>query len=549
MKKKLLLMATLIAVLVFTFALTAFAVNIDGIDYSFNETDATVTTGNQSCALTEVNIPSTVTYEGTTYNVTAIANKAFNGSSITSITIPSSVVSVGNEAFRTCKALTTVVFEGADTTIGTHLFFFCGANLTSVTLPTNLVTIPSNTFFGCTSSSFRITNADSLTKLTTIGASAFQDTNNLTFTIPDSVTTIEASAFQSACSKSGSITINPTSKLVTIGNSAFHDCKKLPSIYIPSTVTSIGTKAFISCNALSEVANFENCQITTIENGTFQYAWAIKTLKIPETVTTIGTAFADNNALTLVYIPKSVTSIADTFTGGKPTNAVFVYTGKDASVLSTCSKIAGANVIQASNYDETASYKGINLVVGYSHCVAYYNGVHAETTKTVDVTSFLEEICVNQTCTKCQCALETEKIGPIYTCFGYSVSETDTKGVAVRYTVDFEALEEYEKAAGTELNYGLFVLANSEIGTTDILNEEGNAVSGAVAAEFSGTGFFSFEIKVVGLEKYPTTEFALGAYVVETIDTEKKFSYLQLGEPEENAKYYFASYEDILEVL
>lgn len=544
MKKKIFLVLAVVAVLTCIFALTASAVDIDGIEYSFNNNEATVTKAN----LTVVDIPETVTDGETTYPVTAIASKAFKGSSITSITIPSSVVSVGSEAFYQCTSLTTAVFEGADTTLGDKLFFFCGANLTSVTLPTNLVKIPAFTFFGCTSSSFRITNLDSLTKLTTIGSSAFQDTKNLTFTIPDSVTTIEASAFQSACANSGSITINPTSKLVTIGNSAFHDCKKLTSIYIPSTVTSIGTKAFYSCIVLSEVANFENCQITTIQDGTFQYAYALTTLKIPKTVTTIGNAFADNNKMTRVYIPNSVTSIADTFTGGNMKNVVFIYTGTDASVLSTCTKIAGANVIAGKDYDPSATYTGINIVIGYSNCVVYNGGVHGAEVNSFEITSYLEPIKLTSNCSVCDFVLEANgQIPALFESLGYSAPENGIGGISIGYRLNAEAIEEYEEKSGKTVNYGLFVGVKDIIGTGNILDENGDATQGVVKVAMPKENFLVFSVKIVGFgENQKDTQFAFGAYVIAEKNGTKEIGYMQEGTKKENDRYVFTSFNEVV---
>ena len=72
MKKKLILMLSMVALLACLFAISVCAVEIDGIDYTFSGEEAYVNSGNQDCGLTVVNIPATVTHEGKTYTVTKI---------------------------------------------------------------------------------------------------------------------------------------------------------------------------------------------------------------------------------------------------------------------------------------------------------------------------------------------------------------------------------------------------------------------------------------------------------------------------------------------
>ena len=552
MKKKIFLLGIIVVALICAFTITTFAVDIDGIDYSFSEGEATVTTVNKSCTLTVVDIPETVTYEEVTYTVTEIAKQAFkSNSSITSVTIPSSVTTVGDEAFYQCGSLTNAVFEGADTALGNKIFMFCG-KLVSASIPANIEKIPNSMFFGVgtSASPFTIPNLSECTKLTTIGEDCFRDSKEINISIPDSVTTIEARAFQAGCTN-GSISIGRDSQLQVIGDNAFTSCTALKSIYVPSSVTSIGTGAFGGCSNVTTIENLENCQITVIKASLFEGMTKLTEGKIPETVTTIEHAFIGNKSLNKVYIPKSVTEIADTFLKSSwevaPTKIVFVYTGSDASVLSACQMIAGANVISASDYDDSVSYSGINLVTGYSHCVAYWDGVHGEYISAIELTSYLEKFKLNSQCKECGTPKETEEIDPIFTCYGYSYSETDVQeGLSIRYTVDFDSLEIYESVSGIKLNYGLFVTANKNIGTSDVLDEENKALDGVVTAEISNTGFFSFEVKLVGLENNQSTAFAIGAYIVEAAESERNFVYLQLGEPAENQKYYFASYNDIV---
>ena len=72
-----------------------------------------------------INIPRTVTYNGTTYTVTGIGLNAFAGSSVTQVIIPNSVTYIGEYAFYLCWYLTTVSIGSGVRTIGDFAFNFC----------------------------------------------------------------------------------------------------------------------------------------------------------------------------------------------------------------------------------------------------------------------------------------------------------------------------------------------------------------------------------------------------------------------------------------
>ena len=78
---------------------------IDGIYYNFIGDEAEVTNYNSYTSLyyVTVTIPKFVTYDGMTYCVTTIGNSAFKGCyDLTSVTIPESVISIGDNAFYNC---------------------------------------------------------------------------------------------------------------------------------------------------------------------------------------------------------------------------------------------------------------------------------------------------------------------------------------------------------------------------------------------------------------------------------------------------------------
>ena len=201
---------------------------VNGIYYNINGNEATVTYRGTyySQYVNEytgfVVIPSTVTYNGTSYSVTSIGEYAFHYCiGLTNINIPNSVTTISDCAFY-CTGLTSVTIPESVTSIGGAAFYGC-SGLTSITIPNSV---------------------------TTIGTYAFSNSGLTSITIPNSVTSIGASTF-SGCSSLTSVTI-PNS-ITSIGLSAFEGCSGLTSVNIPKSVTSIGSSAFYNCRGLNDV--------------------------------------------------------------------------------------------------------------------------------------------------------------------------------------------------------------------------------------------------------------------------------------------------------
>ena len=231
------------------------------------------------------------------------------------VTIPSTlggnpVTSIGNYAFSGCSGLTSVMIPDRVTSIGSSAFSGC-SGLTSVTIPNSVTSIGSSAFSGCSglmsisvgsgNANYKSVNGLLLSK---DGKTLMQGVNG-DVVVPDSVTSIEASAF-SGCTNLTSVTI-PNS-VTSIGSSAFNNCSGLTSVTIPDSVTNIGYAAFNGCSGLTSVAIPNS--VTNIGSSAFYNCSGLTSVTIPDSVTNIGyAAFNGCSGLTSMTIPNSVTNI------------------------------------------------------------------------------------------------------------------------------------------------------------------------------------------------------------------------------------------------
>lgn len=256
-------------------------------------------------SLTSVTLPATIT---------SIGNGSFqNAGKLGFINIPSSLTSIGERAFVNCKLLTALSIPASVASIGTNAFtesniqvsvaaenlqyssadgvlfnkdqsllMYCPASKSgNYTIPSTVKSISDYAFFSCTG-------------LTSV-------------TIPQSVTAIGNWVF-SRCS--GLLSVNIPAAVTTIGECAFLDCSSLSAIDIPASVTSIGMSAFAGCTRLSSVTLPES--ITTIAKNTFTFCTALTSVRIPGSVTAIeSNAFNNCPNLTSVTLPQSVASIGE----------------------------------------------------------------------------------------------------------------------------------------------------------------------------------------------------------------------------------------------
>lgn len=202
-------------------------------------------------------IPSTVTYGGSEYTVTEIGRNAFKWkSNLTSLTLPNTLIKIGNSAFYGCSGMTgTLSIPNSVTYIGSEAFKNCSGFTGPLSIPSSVEFIGYEAFRGCTG--FNSLTLSEGVKVIREGVFKGCTGFSGTLSIPSSVNIIgnpngggANGTFENCTGLTGELIIPNT--VTMLDNYSFKGCSGFTGdLTIPNAVTAIGSSAFEDCSGMS----------------------------------------------------------------------------------------------------------------------------------------------------------------------------------------------------------------------------------------------------------------------------------------------------------
>ena len=276
---------------------------VDGIAYKVTGGDVVEVAKNNDSEYTgDIVIPSTIEYNGITYDVTSIGETAFrNCTSLTSITIYGDVGSIDKYDISNCDNLTSITIHGNIGSIENEAICYCGS-LRSVTIYGNVENIENwIIFYACSSLLYIMIDGNAIygEYRFLVDDICYRDTSEDTVEVAQSA---EHKKYTGNIVIPSTIEYNGiTYKVTNIGERAFYACKELTNITIPDSVTSIGDSAFSGCTSLTNITIPNN--VTSIGEWAFYGCTSLTSVTIPDSVTSIGRGvFWDCTSLTNITI-------------------------------------------------------------------------------------------------------------------------------------------------------------------------------------------------------------------------------------------------------
>ena len=257
---------------------------------------------------------TTVEFQTPSKLKTINASSFFNASGLQSISLPSTVEEIGDEAFGQCQSLATInLNETALTRLGKDAFMSC-SSLTNIKLPATIKTIGDYAFSQCANLQSVIIEGD-FPVLQTIGQGAFFSCDLIETVplIPSAQTELGYGTFY-GCKNLRSIQFASNSQLEKIAdadqNYGAFAYSGIEHITLPKSIKYIGAQAFEYCESLISVDFEEESVLEDIADKAF-WRSGLQEIILPETVKTIGEVAFSETRVKAIKFPDNITAIGN----------------------------------------------------------------------------------------------------------------------------------------------------------------------------------------------------------------------------------------------
>ena len=304
----------------------------------------------------DITIPKSINYKGKEWTIERINGTFKFSTEMTSVSIPSSIIEIGECSFVGCYSLKEIVLSEGIQTIGKDAFFFSG--LEKIIIPKNVSYVGRCAFCNCNSLKEVIieegdnpiyfeggnwlygvfADCPQLNKAVINRNYTFSDGNGGTppfrhctslkeLSLGGKMASIPKLSFEGCTSL---LSVEISEKIHTIGECAFEDCTNLEIVNMPLSITTISNKAFKNCKSLKSAQIHKG--MTTIGTSAFEGCASITSLDIVKTISSIeANAFNGCTSLKDIYVHNTIpiSSVEESsFSGSSYLDAIlYVPTG------------------------------------------------------------------------------------------------------------------------------------------------------------------------------------------------------------------------------
>lgn len=287
-----------------------------------------------------------------------IEKNAFSGDEkLKELKLPENLKIIGDSAFSSCSGIKEVNLPASLEEIGPHVFKNC-KGFSTIFIPAGVKTISNGVFAGATSLTEIIVDENNTSYYSEGGVLYYKKApwlvsypvakSDISFTVPDNITSIFSDAFNGALYLKH---IKLPDGMKRVPDSAFRECLSLERIVLSAEVSQISDFAFSKCSSLKSIELPE--ALKRIDICAFYGCTSLEYVIIPSTTEEIrNQAFEGCTSLTTVVIPESVNTIG-------------------SSAFAKCSSLSSAVIFNnACTIGNSNSFPETAVIRGYENSTA-----------------------------------------------------------------------------------------------------------------------------------------------------------------------------------